>query len=188
MTTPRSEPLVSQLMTQDVAFVRPETRLVDAARLMRELHVSGLPVVGPDERVIGVVSEWDLVRSVDGATGVSNPRGLLDLLLDSAPERGQSLYEICRHRLENGYVRDLMTSPAITVTPTTTAAEAARFLANESVRRLPVVGDDGKLVGILTHLDLIRREMPIENRRRRGALHPRPRTVRAPRGDPYADV
>lgn len=174
-------------MTHEVAFVRPETRLVEAGRLMREMHVSGLPVVGQDERVIGVVSEWDLIRSVDGATGVSNPRGLLDLLLESAPERGRSLFEVCRHRLENGYVRDVMTSPAITVSPTMTAGEAARSLVNESVRRLPVVNDNGKLVGILTHIDLIRGDLPPE-KRRRGALHPHARASRAARGDPYADV
>jgi len=181
---------VSEIMTRLVGTTRPNARLIEAARLMRELHVSGLPVVDPDARVVGVLSEKDLVRTLDLSAGISSPRGLIDLLLASAPMRGPSLFDICRSRLENGFVRDAMTSPAITLPPTATIAEAAERMHRDHIHRLPILDDAGKLVGIVSRADLVAALAPSRAGRRRGGLHPRLERVAPARGgsDLYADA
>jgi len=178
---------VSDVMTHEVVTTRPDARLDEAGRLMRELHVSGLPVIAPDGRVVGVLSEKDLVRKLDLSSGVSSPRGLLDLLFESAPKNGPSLLDLCRRRLEKAFVRDAMTSPAITTSPAATAADAARTMYLHRIHRLPVVDDLGRPAGIVTRIDLIAASVPAAERRR-GAL--RPRHAHAPRApaDPFGDA
>lgn len=181
---------VSEIMTREVATTRSGSRLIEAARLMRELHVSGLPVVDAADRVVGVVSEKDVVRHVHRSTGFASPRGLIDLLLGSAPHRGLSLLETCRHRLENGYVREAMTRPAITLDPMASLRQAARQMHAHHIHRIPILDRYGKLVGIVSQADLaaaFARGSPLP---RRGALHPSPRgTSPRPRPtDPYADA
>jgi CBS domain-containing protein len=78
---------VAEVMSELVVTVGPEARLQEAARLLREDHASGLPMVAPPHRVVGVLSERDIVRSLHQATGFDSARGLLDLLLDSASPR-----------------------------------------------------------------------------------------------------
>lgn len=185
-----AERTVSEIMTRLVGTTRPDARLFEAARLMRELHVSGLPVVDPAGAVVGVLSEKDLVRTLDLSAGISSPRGLIDLLLASAPARGPSLLDICRHRLENGFVREAMTSPAITLPPTATIAEAAERMHHDRIHRLPIVEESGKLVGIVSRADLVAALAPERAGRRRGGLHPRSKRATPARAgyDLYADA
>ncbi len=179
---------VSDVMTRAVASTRPDAKLFDAGRIMRELHVSGLPVLGEDGRIVGVLSEKDLVRKLDLSAGISSPRGLLDLLLESAPARGPSLLDLCRHRLQNASVRDAMTSPAITIPPTMNAADAARTMYRERIHRLPVVDASDQVVGIVTRADLIAATVPASERPHRGSLHPQPKSHPRRAADPYADA
>ncbi len=180
---------VAEIMTAEVVTTVPDARVEDAARLLREHHISGIPVVGRDGHVLGVLTETDLVRDLHLAAGIDSPRGLLDLLLESAPAKGESLLDVCRNRLRRARVRELMTQPAVTVEKTATVQEAARLLRVSGTNRLPVVDANDRLVGIVTRSDLVAAlsGVPV---RARGALHPSPgRTgsVRAER-DPYADV
>ncbi len=181
---------VSEIMTRDVATTRPGARLIEAARLMRELHVSGLPVVDAADRVVGVLSEKDLVWHLHRSTGVASARGLLDLLLDSAPYRGLSLLETCRHRLENGFVREAMSRPAITVGAATPLREAARTMREHRIHRIPILDRHGKLVGIVSRADVATALAPRTRPPRRGSLHPSPIGPRLRPGalDPYADA
>ncbi len=181
---------VSEVMTREVATTRSGARLVEAARLMRELHVSGLPVVDSADRVVGVVSEKDVVYHVHRATGFASPRGLIDLLLGSAPYRGLSLLETCRHRLENGFVREAMSRPAITLEPTASVGEATREMREHRIHRIPILDRYGKLVGIVSRADLAAALAARTPRSRRGSLHPSPRGrgVHLRSTDPYADA
>ena len=178
---------VSDVMTAIVVTVPPDARLDDAARRLREHHISGLPVVAPPHRVVGLLSESDIVRALDRATGVDSPRGLLDLLLDSAPSRGESLLEVCRSQLRNARVRDAMSPRVVTVDRDAPLVDAARLLRVHGVKRLPVVDADGRRVGIISRADIVQ-AVSGEVRVRRGALHPAPvaRPLRA--GGPFEDV
>lgn len=178
---------VSEIMTSDVITTTPDARVEEAARLLREHHISGVPVVGSDGRVVGMLTERDLVRDLHAATGVDSPRGLLDLVLESAPPKGESLLEVCRNRLRRARVRELMTTPAVTVGGTTGVQEAARLLRVSGTNRLPVTDREEHLVGIVTRGDLVAAISGIPVRAR-GALRPaRPPSSRD-RPDPYADA
>ncbi|MEV7225466.1 CBS domain-containing protein [Polymorphospora sp. NPDC051019] len=127
---------VRDVMTTDVVAVAEEAgyrRIVDAVAGRR---VSGVPVVDLDRRVVGVVSESDLLHRAG-----AGPR---------RPWRGR------RKPAGALTARDLMTAPAVTTYGDTTLVDAARRMDRERVRRLPVVDDLGRLVGIVTRGDLLR--------------------------------
>ncbi len=181
---PRSK--VSEVMSRLVVSVRPEARLEEAARLLREYHVSGLPVVTPPEHLVGVLSERDIVRSLNRGTGIESPRGMLDLLLGSAPTKGRSLLDVCRRHLRRTRVSEAMSYGVVTVEPEFPIARAAALMQLHQVHRLPVLDPAGRLVGIVTRTDLLR-AISGETHVARGALHPspavRPTLAAAPFGD-----
>lgn len=180
---------LSQIMTTDVLTTTPDARAEEVARLLREHHISGVPVVDAEGRVVGVLTQTDLVQDLHAAHGVNSARGLLDLLLDSASLEGESLLEMCRNRLRRARVRELMSAPPVTVSRTATVRDAARLLRTKGTNRLPVVEADGRLVGIVTRNDLLAAISggPV---RARGALRPAPARVSPARTavDPYADA
>lgn len=132
---------VRELMTKDVVSVRQDTSLREAAAMLVEHRVSGLPVVRGTE-VVGVLSEADVVaRTSGGTTG-----GLLSWLFEP---------EIAERKVSAQTVGEAMSAPAVTIAATRPVHEAARRMITEGVNRLPVV-EDGKLVGILTRADIVR--------------------------------
>lgn len=137
---------IRNLMQTDVVTVTPSTSLKDAAVLLVEHGISGLPVCDDAGRVIGVVSEADILVKEGGP----NERdGLLAWVLGGeVPETAAKL----RART----VGEAMTSPAITTSPHRLAASAARDMVEHGIKRLPVVGVDDRLIGIITRADLIR--------------------------------
>ncbi len=137
---------VSALMTRDVATVREDTPFYEIAKVLADRHVSAVPVVDADLRVLGVVSEADLLHKVEFAND---------------PHEGAGMFELRTHRLArhkaNGHVaRDLMTAPAVTVPETTSVVNAARLLESSGIKRMPVVNDLGRLVGIVSRGDLVK--------------------------------
>jgi CBS domain-containing protein len=178
---------VSDVMTRTVVTIAPDARLEEAARLLREHHVSGLPVVAPPHRVVGVLSERDIVRALDRATGVHSARGLLDLLLGSAPSKGESVLEVCRRQLHNTRVDEAMSPRVVTVDRDIPLIEAARLLRVHSVKRLPVVDARGSLVGIVSRADVVQ-AVSGDVRPHRGALHPAPARAAAAVAGPFEDV
>ncbi len=181
---------VGEIMTRSVVKVSAGAPLMEAARLMRQFHVSGLPVVGADGALAGVLSEKDLVRDLHRAAGVASPRGLLDLLLDSASAQGPTLLELCRRRLERGQVADLMSTSVLTVRPTVPIRELAGLMEREGVHRLPVVDTSGALVGIVSRRDVVAAVAGTTPGPGRGALRPGPsrRAGRRRIPDAYADA
>ena len=134
---------VRELMTENVISVRPEASLRDAAMLLVEHRVSGLPVVIGASEVVGVLSEADIVAKASGGAAHG---GLLSWLFD--PELGEQ-------KVTARTAGEAMSSPPLTIGPSRPVHEAARKMISEGVNRLPVV-EDGKLVGILTRADIVR--------------------------------
>lgn len=137
---------VRDTMTVDVATVTPSTPLKDAARLLVERRISGVPVVDGGT-VVGVLSEADVLEKERGGR-LPQRRGALARLLDrnGSPEP---------LKLEARTVGDAMSSPAITVEPEWTIPSAAERMLESGINRLPVVRQ-GRLVGIVTRADLVR--------------------------------
>jgi len=136
---------VGDVMTRDVVSVAPEAPLKDAAAVLAEHRVSGVPVVNEDGRVLGVLSGADLLWKEIGLCTCD--ASLIGRVLDRA--YGDDA------RAEAKTAGEAMSSPAITVTSDETVACAARLMVVHRVNRLPVV-EHGRLVGIVSRSDLVR--------------------------------
>jgi CBS domain-containing protein len=137
---------VKDLMTTNVLTVRPSTPLKEAAALLAERRISGLPVVDDEARVLGVLSEGDILYK---ETGAKDKPGLIDRLL-SVPPTGLDL------KLAAKTVGEAMSAPALTIGPRRPVTEAALVMIEEGVNRLPVIDDEERLIGIITRADLVR--------------------------------
>lgn len=131
-------------MSRPVRSVGPDAKLRDVAVILSTEHISGLPVVERGN-VVGVVSESDIVRVEQGSSGKAE--GVLGWLLNSSSTPDD--------RLEARTAGEAMSSPALTIAPGRSIAEAARLMTEKGVNRLPVIVR-GELVGILTRGDLVR--------------------------------
>ena len=136
---------VEQIMSSEVVGVTPTTSLKDVARLLLERGISGVPVLGDNGKVLGIVSAGDILVKTSAELG-NRERPSNWLFGDDD-----------REALKRGAqtAADAMSRPAITVDPRCTVAEAARMMVKRSVNRLPVI-DEGKLVGIVTRNDVVR--------------------------------
>lgn len=146
---------IKDIMTREVVTVGQEVPLKQVAGLLIEKRISGMPVVGADGQVLGVVSETDIVRRGCG-NGNGSEGGLLAHLF-----RRHREVEAKLHVRTAG---DAMTSPAVAVRPDTSVAEAASLLVEREINRLVVLDDgallgeatEGRLVGIVTRADFVR--------------------------------
>jgi CBS domain-containing protein len=136
--------LVKDLMTTPVVTVEPTTPFKEIVARLAQHRVSAVPVVDNDNRVLGVVSEADLLLKEEFPD----------------PDLDIPLWWSKRNRLERAkaaasVARDLMTVAVVAIAPEATAAEAARRMHTAGVKRLPVV-ERGRLVGILSRGDLVK--------------------------------
>ena len=131
---------VDEVMTRDVAWIRPDTSVKATLAVLRGRGVSAVPVVAHGG-VVGVVSEADLLVKVE-----------------PQDERGGARHAAAalRKRVQGRTAAELMSSPPITVSPGTSIGEAARLMHSRGVKRLPVVDDSGRLVGMVSRSDLLK--------------------------------
>jgi CBS domain-containing protein len=139
------QPTVKDVMTTSVIWVKKDSSFRDMAAALREHRVSAFPVLDEDGKVIGVVSEADLL--IKEALG-SEPQGMPGMITG-----------ILRHK-EHEKARgttasDVMTRPAVVVTPDDTVERAARLMYTRKVKRLPVVDANGHLAGIVSRADVL---------------------------------
>jgi CBS domain-containing protein len=137
---------IHEVMTKDVLTIGPEAPLRDVAALLVEKGVSGLPVCDEQRRVVGVVSEGDILFKEQGEQPRSG--GPLAWLVDATS------YDSAV-KAQARTAGETMSAPAVTIGPDRTVAEAARMMLEQGVNRLPVVKGD-QLVGIVTRADLVR--------------------------------
>ncbi|MBR0680299.1 CBS domain-containing protein [Roseomonas eburnea] len=135
-------------MTTGLLTVPPDAPLHIVARLLAERGVSGAPVVDADGRLLGMVTEGDLIRRL--AAKEDSPTSWVRGLLSSA--EGQAARFARTHGRR---ARDVMTTELATVTEDTPIERVAQILESKGIRRVPVVRD-GVLVGIVARADLIR--------------------------------
>lgn len=139
---------VGDVMTASVVTVRDSAPLRHAAELLIERGISGVPVVDDAGSVVGVISEADFLFKESGPEVAQHRR--LGRFFGASKAT-----ESHRRKLAATTAGEAMTSPAITVRPAQTIAEAARLMTGKQVNRL-VVTDGGTLAGIVTRADLVR--------------------------------
>ncbi|MGZ4592268.1 MAG: CBS domain-containing protein [Actinomycetes bacterium] len=130
-------------MAERVAAVRESTPFKEIVRVLAEQQVGALPVLDENDRLVGVVSEADLLAKENDA----------DLAWLARLHRRERV----RHAKAAGdTARALMTTPAIAVSPDQSVVEAARLLDRSGVKQLPVTDSEGTLVGIVSRRDLLK--------------------------------
>jgi CBS domain-containing protein len=136
-----------QIMTKDVISVTPSTSIEDAARIMLQTHISGLPVLDPSGKLVGIVSESDFLRRSEIGTGRKRPAWLQFLIgpgkaaADFVHERGRK-------------VEDVMTEDPVTVGEETPLEDLVRLMEKKGIKRLPVMSGN-TLKGIVTRSNLL---------------------------------
>ena len=147
---------VADVMTREVVSVRPETPVREVAQTMLERRISGVPVVDADGRVLGIVSEGDLIRRPEIDTDRAG-RGWLGLFVSDDEEARDFIKSHGRR------AREVMTQPAICIAPDAALAEAVRLMERHRVKRLAVVEGE-RLAGLVARADLVRavvRQQPV---------------------------
>lgn len=138
----------ADVMTRDVITVAPDDSVRDAALMLLKNRISAMPVLDNQGRLIGVVSEGDLVRRAEIGTDRQRPwwqeafAGSERLARDYIRAHGRK-------------VSDIMTSPAIFAAPDTELSKIASLMERNGIKRLPVV-ENGRLVGLVSRVDLLR--------------------------------
>ena len=134
-------------MVRKVVSVTRKTSLVEVAETMARHGVSGVPVVEEGERVVGVISEKDFLTRM-GEEDAETFMGVVAECLKgkgcvAVPVRGQN-------------AEDIMTSPAVTVDEETSIREIAIIFTEKNINRVPVINQEGRLVGIISRADVVR--------------------------------
>lgn len=135
---------VGDLMTRGVVTVSPSATFKEMVGLIKGNRISALPVVDLRGRLVGIVSEADLLLKEELSELAVHH------LLESRTRRQERAKAVADH------AADVMTSPAISVTAEVGVADAARLMHKRGIKRLPVVGPLGELVGIISRSDLLR--------------------------------
>ena len=138
----------SDVMVRAVVTVSPDTTVEALARLMINLRISGVPVLDNDGRLVGIVSEGDLLRRVEIETERHRPRWS-----EQFSSNSQRATEYIKSHARR--VRDIMTREVFTVEAAATLGEIADLLEARKIKRVPVV-HDGKVVGIVSRADLLK--------------------------------
>ncbi|MBW8295170.1 CBS domain-containing protein [Sphingopyxis sp.] len=129
----------SDIMTFGVATTSPEASLTDAIRTMRRHRISGLPVVDPEGRLLGIISEGDYFRKSSGY----DP----DVLSGGAAVN-------CRATLDERKVADIMSRTPVAIDIDTLVEEASALMVRQGLKRLPIIKDDC-VVGMLSRADIL---------------------------------
>lgn len=133
---------VKDVMTTQVVAVRLNATYKEMAARLREFRVSAFPVLDDNNKVVGVVSEADMLAK--------------EALEYSVPSfTGGILHGRERTKAAAVVAADLMTKPAVTIGPREPVSHAAKLMYSRKIKRLPVVDDDGRLIGIVTRADVL---------------------------------
>jgi CBS domain-containing membrane protein len=135
----------ADLMTKTVLFVEQTMSLVQAASILAENQVSGAPVVNSKKKIVGIVSEKDFLEEMGFGSNPSFMQIATHCLHDKSCMIGN---------LRGRTVADIMTKPPIVGAPEMTVGDISTTLTKQKINRLPIIGKDGLIVGIVTRTNL----------------------------------
>jgi CBS domain-containing membrane protein len=140
----------AEIMTTDVVTVAPDTPVAEVAAAMGRRGVSGVPVVGAGQKVVGVISEKDFLTRM----GVKDAKNFMSLVASCLRTKGCVDLPI-----KAALAGDLMISPAVTVAPATPVRDIARLLTQKAINRVVVTDPDGRLLGLVSREDIVKATM-----------------------------
>lgn len=136
---------VREVMTEKVISISRHASLREAAQMLSECRISGMPVVDDQERVVGVISEADILT----LAGLERGHTFRDIL-------HRLLGEPTSEKRSGNTVGDVMNVPPITAKADDEVAEVAKILHERRIKRLPVVDENGRAIGIISRADIVR--------------------------------
>lgn len=143
---------VGDIMSRDPIVVNTETSLDEAIKILAERRISGLPVVDTSGKLVGIISEGDLMWRESGVTPPPYIMVLDSVIYLENPTR----YQRDLHKALGQSVGEVMSKNPQTTKPEKPLKEAAQLMHDKGVHRLPVIDETGKVIGILTRGDIIR--------------------------------
>jgi CBS domain-containing protein len=143
---------VADLMNRDVLTVTAATPLSEAIKILVDRQISGLPVVDDQGKLVGVISESDLMWR---EKGLDRPPYIM--FLDSVIYlQNPAKYDRDLHKVLGQTVGEVMTPHAISIAADATLPMAARIMHDKKIHRLPIVDADDRPIGIITQGDIVR--------------------------------
>lgn len=134
------------IMSAPVLSISDEKTLAEAISLMAEKNISGLPVVNTTGQPLGILSEKDIIKQIDLIDNTS-PMQVLDRIINKSTP--------CLECMASLKVSDAMSTPMISAEGTSTLKDLIQKFQDYKINRLPIVGEDQKLIGIVSRTDLI---------------------------------
>lgn len=149
---------IKKVMNKEVLTLKPDDTLSDAVKLFGDNKIGGAPVVDNHNRLVGIISEYDIIKMLKTKTT------RLSMVFPSSHSLGLTFQEsIVYKEIQDAFkdishmeVRDLMSTEFKTAKENDQLEDVAPELLKEHVKRLPIVDENNKLVGIITRRDIIR--------------------------------
>jgi CBS domain-containing protein len=140
---------VSEIMTREVITVSPETPIHEVARLIFDRNLTGMPVVDGEGKVVGIITEYDLMSRSEHIH--------LPTYMNLLGQLGGGNKQIAGaiEKIQHLEAKDVMTAEVVTVTPYLEVEKAADIFASQHINPLPVV-EEGRLVGIVSRADIVK--------------------------------
>ena len=143
---------VQDIMTQQVLTVRPETTVREVAEILVSHKISGVPVVDADNKLVGIVSEGDLMSKEI----LPEPPDALCILGAVIYYNGLREFRDAFQHMAANTADALMTKKVVTVKADADVSDVARIMRDKHIKRVPVLGDDGHLIGIVSRQDIVK--------------------------------
>ncbi|MGK7910879.1 MAG: CBS domain-containing protein [Synechococcus sp.] len=145
-------PTVADVMTANPICVTPDTPLQEAVELLAEKRIGGLPVLNGDGKLLGMLSESDLMQRESGVS----PRPFVMFLDLAIYLKNPRAYDKELHKVFGQTVGDVMSDRPLSISTDVSLPDAAKKLAAKNINSLLVTDGDGKLMGIVTRGDVVR--------------------------------
>ena len=143
---------VQEIMTKDVLTVRPQTTVREVAELLVSHKISGLPVVDDAGKLVGIISEGDLMSKEI----LPEPPAELCILGAVIYYNGLREYKDAFDRMAANTAAALMTKKVVTVKAYDDISDVARIMRDKHIKRVPVLDDEGHLIGIVSRQDIVK--------------------------------
>ena len=145
---------VKDIMTKEVTATSPETSLLDVAKIIAEHNFNGLPVIDKENKVVGIITEFDLIAKASEVT-ITTLRKVLKDVYESTDDNN-------RLKEKSDEIYPLKVSDVMTVDPITTSVDSTfeelidLFKKNQRINPIPVVDSDNKLIGLISRSDILK--------------------------------
>lgn len=140
------------IMTKEVVTISEDDTVEVVAKVLNEKGISGLPVVDEDNKVKGIITEGDLIRRVSKISGPSS----IEILGGIIPLQRKKDFIDKLNKYMGYLVKDMMTKDVITISGDAEIEEIATLMVREKIKRIPVVDDEKRLIGIVSRRDIMK--------------------------------